>query len=69
MNFEASNNHTDNTPSKIETDDTVIKIIKKRTHAQNNKAIDFKLDIDAGAKRIKCRLNRHLRKLSKLCCD
>lgn len=30
---------------------------KKKKHAQNNKAIDFRLDIDAGAKRVKCRLN------------
>ena len=30
---------------------------KKKPHAQNNKAIEFNLDIDAGAKRVKCRLN------------
>ena len=31
--------------------------VKKKKHAQHNKAVDFRLDVDAGAKRIKCRLN------------
>ncbi len=29
----------------------------KKRHSQNNKAVEFRLDIDAGAKRVKCRLN------------
>ncbi|MBW4451021.1 MAG: hypothetical protein KME38_30430 [Spirirestis rafaelensis WJT71-NPBG6] len=57
MNFEASNNGTDSTASTTETGFSKALPTKKRTHSQNNKAIDFKLDIDAGAKRIKCRLN------------
>jgi hypothetical protein len=57
MNFEASNNGTDSTASTIETGFCKAVPAKKRTHSQNNKAVDFKLDIDAGAKRIKCRLN------------
>jgi hypothetical protein len=31
--------------------------VPKKRHSQNNKAVDLKLDIDAGAKRVKCRLN------------
>jgi hypothetical protein len=57
MNFEVNNNGTDSTASKISSNDVIEPKTKKRTHSQNNKAIDFKLDIDAGAKRIKCRLN------------
>ncbi|MBW4607137.1 MAG: hypothetical protein KME22_07910 [Hassallia sp. WJT32-NPBG1] len=57
MNFEASNNVTDSTASKNETFNSVETKTKKRTHAQNNKAVDLGLDIDAGAKRVKCRLN------------
>jgi hypothetical protein len=31
--------------------------VPKKRHSQNNKAVEFRLDIDAGAKRVKCRLN------------
>jgi hypothetical protein len=57
MNFEASHNGTDSTVST--TDTSFLKVVptKKRSHTANNKAVEFKLDIDAGAKRIKCRLN------------
>ena len=34
-----------------------LKKTNTKRHTQNNKAVDFRLDIDAGAKRVKCRLN------------
>jgi hypothetical protein len=57
MNFEASNNETNSTASNNETRFCKAVPTKKRSHSANNKAVDFRLDIDAGAKRIKCRLN------------
>ncbi len=35
----------------------VVEIPKKKRNSQNNKAVEFRLDIDAGAKRVKSRLN------------
>ena len=35
----------------------VVEVPKKKRNSQNNKAVEFRLDIDAGAKRVKCRLN------------
>jgi hypothetical protein len=57
MNFESSNSQANIPPSITETTEVTPKVVKKRIHGTNNKAVDFKLDIDAGAKRIKCRLN------------
>jgi hypothetical protein len=57
MNFEASNNGTDSTASMSDTNLSKVAPTKKRSHTANNKAVDLRLDIDAGAKRIKCRLN------------
>jgi hypothetical protein len=50
--------------------ETVIEVpeVPKKRHSQNNKAVDFHLDIDAGAKRVKCRLNgvrRHFYEFTK----
>jgi len=57
MNFEASNSQSSNSASSIESTEVATKTTKKRVGGMNNKAVNFKLDIDAGAKRIKCRLN------------
>ncbi|MBW4597786.1 MAG: hypothetical protein KME46_34005 [Brasilonema angustatum HA4187-MV1] len=51
-----TSNNTETTVTK-DTNIHLPEIAKKKKHAQHNKAIDFQLDIDAGAKRIKCRLN------------
>lgn len=58
MNSEISPNQVIAESTQVQ-DTTVTPIVaaKKRSHKANNKAIDFQLDIDAGAKRIKCRLN------------
>ncbi len=39
--------------------ETIVEVpeVPKKRHSQNNKAVEFQLDIDAGAKRVKCRLN------------
>lgn len=57
MNFEASDSQLNTPASIIDSTEVTPKITKKRVGGVNNKAIDFRLDIDAGAKRIKCRLN------------
>lgn len=57
MNFEASDSQLNNPASIINSTEVEPKISKKRVGGVNNKGIDFRLDIDAGAKRIKCRLN------------
>jgi hypothetical protein len=57
MNFEASNSQVNNNASNVDSTEVTTKVTKNRVGGVNNKAVDFKLDIDAGAKRIKCRLN------------
>ncbi|NMG11935.1 hypothetical protein [Brasilonema sp. UFV-L1] len=61
MNSEISPNQvipsTTEVASMQEVSVNTVVAVKKRNHKPNNKAIDFQLDIDAGAKRIKCRLN------------
>jgi hypothetical protein len=57
MKLETSNNGTVSTATEIEALIPLEPKVKKRTGGTNNKAVDFCLDIDAGAKRVKCRLN------------
>ena len=60
-NQEASDNHLtpDNNQQPLRNTTTMNTITssKKKSNAASNKAIEFFLDIDAGAKRVKARLN------------
>jgi hypothetical protein len=57
MKIEIRNNGRVKEGTEMISPSDVVETPKKKRTAQNNKAIEFKLDIDAGAKRVKCRLN------------
>lgn len=59
VNTDSQAPSVNNTPDTVEevTQMTTVKAAKTRTHGTNNRGVDLHLDIDAGAKRVKARLN------------